>query len=241
MCYHPVMELYRLLQQQGFGGRKECKQLIEYGLVELNGEIVVNYRQQVELADIRQLVVDDKPWDVVSGPLYLLFHKPPNYETSHKPQHNPGIYRLLPYQFGNLGITAVGRLDVDTTGLILLTNDGQFVHALSSPKKQVPKCYQVTLKHAASEEFIAKLQSGVYLNDEGEEFAADSIEQLDSHVILLTITQGKYHQVKRMVAAASNRVEQLHRISLGSVELGELPQGEWRHLSVEELVSLGWT
>ncbi|WP_046158030.1 pseudouridine synthase [Chromobacterium vaccinii] len=234
------MELYRLLQQQGFGGRKECRQLIEYGLVEVNGEVVDNYRAQFELADIASLTVDDEPWPVVRGPLYLLLHKPANYETSHKPNCHPSIYRLLPDQFSNLDISAVGRLDVDTTGLILLSNDGQFIHALSSPKKLVPKVYRATLKHEATPELIAKLQSGVYLNDEAREFAADSVEQIDAHTIVLTITEGKYHQVKRMVAAASNRVEALHRESLGAIVLGDLSAGEWRHLTAEEKAAFGF-
>ncbi|OHX12324.1 pseudouridine synthase [Chromobacterium sphagni] len=234
------MELYRLLQQQGFGGRKECRQLIEYGLVEVNGEVVDNYRAQFEPTDISSLVVDDEPWPLVIGPLYLLLHKPANYETSHKPQCHPSIYRLLPDQFSNLDLSAVGRLDVDTTGLILLSNNGQFIHALSSPKKLVAKVYRVTLKHEATPELISQLQSGVYLNDEAREFAADSVEQLDAHTIRLTITEGKYHQVKRMVAAASNRVEALHRESLGSIALGDLPAGKWRHLSAEELAAFGF-
>ncbi|MDF0605160.1 pseudouridine synthase [Neisseriaceae bacterium TC5R-5] len=235
-----MMELYRFLQQQGFGSRKECRQLVEYGLVSLNGEEADNYRLPVSPEAITELVVNDEPWPVLLGPVYLLLHKPADYETSHKPQHHPSIYRLLPYQFKNLDISAVGRLDVDTTGLLLLSNDGQFIHALSSPKKQVPKCYQVTLKHPATDELIQQLLNGVYLNDEACEFAADTIEQLDSHRILLTITQGKYHQVKRMVAAASNRVEQLHRLSLGELQLGELAVGQWRFLKVAELAAFGF-
>ncbi|HJU49407.1 MAG TPA: pseudouridine synthase, partial [Pseudogulbenkiania sp.] len=145
------MELYRLMQQQGFGSRKECRKLIEHGLVELDGAVVDDYRLEVDPAAIDELVIDGEPWEILALPLYLLLHKPAGYETSHKPMHNPSVFTLLPWQFSQLGIAAVGRLDVDTTGLLLLTTDGQFVHALTSPKKHVPKCYEVTLKHPVSE------------------------------------------------------------------------------------------
>ncbi|SCK13415.1 pseudouridine synthase [Vogesella sp. LIG4] len=234
------MELYRLLQQQGFGSRKECRQLIDYGLVAVDGETIDDWRAPVEPAAIRQLTVDGEDWPLLTLPLYLLLHKPANFETSHKPIHHPSVYRLLPPQLNNLGISAVGRLDVDTTGLLLFSSDGQFVHALTSPKKQVPKLYRVTTKHPVSAELLQRLRDGVLLHDENETLAADSAEQVADCVLDMAITQGKYHQVKRMVAAAGNRVEQLHRLALGAVTLGELPPGQWRHLTAAELAALGF-
>ncbi|QBJ78084.1 pseudouridine synthase [Aquitalea sp. USM4] len=234
------MELYRLLQQQGFGSRKECRKLVEYGLVEINGEVAEDYRQEYLPADIEELVVDGEPWPLQDGAIYLLLHKPDGYETSHKPMHHPSVYTLLPWQFGNLGISAVGRLDVDTTGLLLLTNDGQFVHALSSPKRHVPKCYEVTLKHPVLDDLVRHLLAGVFLKDDNEKIAADQVEVVDEITIRMTITQGKYHQVKRMVAAAGNRVMDLHRLSVGSVVLGDLDEGQWRYLEADELASFGF-
>lgn len=234
------MELYRLLQQQGFGSRKECRQLVDYGLVEINGEVAEDYRADIDLASIDELVVDGEPWPLLHLPLYLMLHKPDGYETSHKPLHNPSVYTLLPWQLGNLGISAVGRLDVDTTGLLLLTTDGQFIHALTSPKRHVPKRYEVTLKHPVTPEFVKHLTAGVFLKDENEKIAADAVDVLDEITILLTITQGKYHQVKRMVAAASNRVAQLHRVGIGALQLGELEEGAWRLLTAAELAELGF-
>jgi 16S rRNA pseudouridine516 synthase len=155
------------LQQQGFGSRKECRKLVEYGLVEINGAVAEDYRQEWSPTDIEELVVDGEPWPLQDGPIYILLHKPDGYETSHKPMHHPSVYTLLPWQFGNLGISAVGRLDVDTTGLLLLTNDGQFVHALSSPKRHVPKCYEVTLKHPVVDDLVRHLLAGVFLKDCG--------------------------------------------------------------------------
>lgn len=234
------MEFYRLLQQQGFGSRKECRKLIEYGLVDLNGETEFDWRREIAPHEVHSLSVDGEPWALVSDPCYLMLHKPANYETSHKPIHHPSVYTLLPWQLRNIGVSAVGRLDVDTTGLLLFTTDGQFVHALTSPKKDVPKLYRVTTKHPVTPGLLASLREGVLLHDEQETLAADSAEQVADCVLDMAITQGKYHQVKRMVAAAGNRVEQLHRLAMGSVTLGELAAGEWRLLTTEELAALGF-
>ncbi|MDN0081256.1 16S rRNA pseudouridine(516) synthase [Crenobacter sp. SG2305] len=235
-----MKELYRLLHEQGFGSRKECRKLIEAGLVAIDGEPAADYRQQVDPGALGELEVDGEAWSLLELPLYLMLHKPGGYETSHRPLHNPSVFHLLPYQFEALGIAAVGRLDVDTTGLLLMSTDGQFIHALTSPKKLVPKCYRVTLKHSVVDELVARLLKGVYLKDDDEKIIAETVTVVDSYTIDMTITQGKYHQVKRMVAAASNRVMGLHRLSLGSVGLGDLAEGEWRRLSREELAALGF-
>ncbi|WP_028535086.1 pseudouridine synthase [Paludibacterium yongneupense] len=233
------MELYRFLQQQGFGSRKECRQLVEYGLVEIDGHLAQDYRLPVDVAMISALLVDGEPWQPVALPLYLMLNKPAGYETSHKPQHHRSVYSLLPRQFSRLEIAAVGRLDVDTTGLLLLTTDGACVHALSSPRRHVAKRYEVTLKHPADAELIRQLKDGVLLKDEKERVMADEAEILSDERIALTISQGKYHQVKRMVAAAGNRVVGLHRTALGRLELGELEEGCWRLLTADELERLG--
>jgi len=214
--------------------------MVEYGLVEINGETAMDYRQEWDLPDIDELVVDGEPWALLSGPIYVMLHKPDGVETSHKPMHHPSVYTLLPWQFSHLGIAAVGRLDVDTTGLLLLTNDGQFIHALSSPRRHIPKCYEVTLKHPVLPELVRHLQAGVFLKDDNEKIAADQVDVVDEITIRMTISQGKYHQVKRMVAAAGNRVMELHRLSVGSVQLGELDEGQWRFLDAEELSALGF-
>ena len=235
------MELYRFLQQQGFGSRKECRKLVEYGLVEINGEMNDNWRAEISAADITALSVDDEPWQVLHGPVYMMLNKQADTETSHKPIHHPSVYSRLPPQFTHLGVSAVGRLDADTTGLLLLTTDGQFIHALTSPKKQVPKCYRVTLKHPVSDEMLQQLSSGVLLRDEDEVLAVDAVARIDDHTMDMTISQGRYHQVKRMVAAAGNRVNALHRIAIGPLALADLAPGQWRFLTPAELASLGFS
>ncbi|TCP09122.1 ribosomal small subunit pseudouridine synthase A [Crenobacter luteus] len=234
------MELYRLLHEQGFGGRKACKELVEAGLVEVDGEVVDNARARVDPDTLETLLVDGEPWPLVRGHLYLMLNKPGGYETSHKPTYYPSVFSLLPWQYGNLDVNAVGRLDADTTGLLLLTTDGQFVHALTSPKKQVGKVYRVTIKHPIGQELVDQLLAGVLLKDDDVVVAADAVDVLDPHTLDMTLFQGKYHQVKRMVAAAGNRVEALHRIRIGELALGELAPGQWRHLSAAELASFGF-
>jgi 16S rRNA pseudouridine516 synthase len=133
----------------------------------------------------------------------------------------------------------VGRLDEDTTGLILISDDGQFIHKMSSPKHKVPKVYAVTCKHPIVEANIHELLGGVKLIDEAETIAALAVTQISENVIHMTLAEGKYHQVKRMVAAISNRVEGLKRIQIGQLKLPEnLKVGEWRWLSVDDLEQL---
>lgn len=236
-----AMELYRFLQQQGFGGRKACRELVDDGLVVLDGMPAASWRMAVDPAQVQSLVVNDEPWPLLPPFFYLMLHKPAAYETSHQPQHHRSVFRLLPWQFANLGVAAVGRLDVDTTGMLLFSNDGQFVHSLSSPRKVIPKCYQVTARHPLTPGVAQQLLEGVLLHDEQETLAATAVTLLDDYRLNMSITQGKYHQVKRMIAAAGNRVEGLHRIAMGELALGDLAEGQWRFLSADELALLGYT
>lgn len=170
---------------------------------------------------------------------YLMLHKPANYECSHKTQHHPTIYSLLPHPLVERGVQCIGRLDEDTTGLILLSDDGQFIHRMSSPKWKVPKVYEVTTKHAVDEKQISALIAGVQLVDEPAPIAALACTQVSANIIHMTLAEGKYHQVKRMVAAISNRVEGLKRIRIGALELpDDLAAGEWRWLDEAGLALL---
>lgn len=133
----------------------------------------------------------------------------------------------------------MGRLDQDTTGLLLLSDDGQFIHRMSSPKKHVPKVYQVTTKHPVDQKQISHLLAGVVLDDDPNPVKAAACEQTASHQLDLTLTEGKYHQVKRMLAGVGNRVEGLHRSRIGALELPvDLAPGEWKWLSQEDLALL---
>lgn len=168
-----------------------------------------------------------------------MLNKPANFECSHKPKFYPSVYSLLPRPLLTRGVQAVGRLDEDTTGLLLLSDDGQFIHTYTSPKKKIPKVYDVTVKHPVDESQVAALLSGVQLNDEPAPIAAAGCDFLAERLMRLTVTEGKYHLVKRMIAAAGNRVEGLNRVSIGGLNLpDDLPLGEWRWLETDDLERL---
>lgn len=231
------MQLDRLLQSQGFGSRKECRQLVRNGWLTINGERIEDPFLEVEPVGLR-FEVDDEPWEYREK-AYLMVNKPEGYECSRDPMFNKGVFALLPEPLVERGVQPVGRLDSDTTGLLLMSDDGQFIHALTSPKRKVPKTYRVGLKHAADAAFTQKLLDGVWLNDETEATQAAGAELVEPTVLLLTITEGKYHQVKRMVAAAGNRVEALCRVAVGGLALpDDLPEGEWRWLGEAELAAI---
>lgn len=182
--------------------------------------------------------VDGEPWQYREH-AYVMLHKPQGYECSRTPKHHPSIFSLLPDPLVGREVQSVGRLDEDTTGLLLLTDDGQFIHQLTSPKRKVSKVYAVTTKHPVDEALLAALRKGVLLHDEPAPIAAAACEQVDTHLIHLTLLEGKYHQVKRMVAAAGNRVEALRRIAIGGLDLpDDLAEGEWRWLEPTDLERL---
>lgn len=179
-------------------------------------------------------------------PAYVMLHKPAGTECSQKPSTYPSIYTLLPGplrqrpQKGPVqGVQAVGRLDQDTTGLLLLTDDGKFIHKMSSPKHHVPKVYAVTTKHPVDARQVDKLLAGVVLDDDPKPVRAAACVAQDTHQLELTLTEGKYHQVKRMVAAVGNRVEGLHRSRIGGLVLpADLPPGGWRWLRPDDMAAL---
>lgn len=182
---------------------------------------------------------------------YVAMNKPAGYECSQKPGLHPSVYTLLPGPLrqrggavkggAQAGVQAVGRLDVDTTGLLILSDDGKFIHRLSSPRHHVPKVYEVKTRHPVTQAQIDALLAGVVLHDEpGETVAAAACTQSADCQLQLTLTQGKYHQVKRMLAAVGNRVDALHRSSIGGLHLdpAQLLPGAWRWLTRAEVDGL---
>ena len=228
------MNLIKYLQAQGIGSRRQCQWLVQNALIQINGGTQSNAKAEVRPETVQSLTVDGEEAVVIPLPdFYILLNKPAGYEVSHKPRDYPSVFTLLPDQVRAADIQAVGRLDADTTGVLLITNDGQFNHRMTSPKHKVDKIYRATLKHAADPSLCAQLQVGVLLHDDNETVAAQAAELHDAHTLILTIREGKYHQVKRMVAAAGNRVEQLHRLQFGPWDTQDLQAGEWRFIRVE--------
>lgn len=228
------LPLERILHNQGFGARKLCRLLVADGHVTVNGNLCDDPFAEFDLQDLHY-TVKDEAWEY-REPSYLMMHKPSNYECSHKTQHHPTIYSLLPHPIVARDVQCIGRLDEDTTGLILISNDGQFIHKMSSPKHKVPKIYEVTCKHPVSDDQIAHILTGVQLIDEDAPIAALHCERISENVITMTLAEGKYHQVKRMVAAMSNRVEYLKRIQIGGLKLpDDLAVGKWRWLTDDDM------
>ncbi|WP_037587559.1 16S rRNA pseudouridine(516) synthase [Stenoxybacter acetivorans] len=232
------MNIIKYLQAQGLGSRKQCTQLIQYDLIAINGCLKNNTNEDIAPNDVVALEINGEKQIPVPYPFfYILLNKPADYETSHKPKHYPSVFSLLPPNLLNLPMQAVGRLDADTTGVLIITNDGQFNHRITSPKHKVPKRYRAVLKHAADERLCAQLRSGVLLHDDNETVCAEQAELADAHTLIMVISNGKYHQVKRMVAAAGNRVEQLHREQFGAWRTDGLSVGEWRFFQPDQLIT----
>lgn len=229
------MRLEQILFTQGFGTRHECRGLIVNGHVTINQTVVEDPQSDF---DVNGLVfsVDGVNWPYVEKAI-IAMNKPTGYECSRKPLHHPSVLSLLPAPLRNRGVQPVGRLDEDTTGLLILTDDGALIHRLTHPKKHVSKIYRVTAKHAMTQEMFGRLLEGVMLDGEREKVAADDLVQIDDYVVEMQITQGKYHQVKRMVAAVGNRVSALHRVALGNYHLpDDLTVSKWRFIRREELI-----
>ncbi|WP_265945422.1 pseudouridine synthase [Dechloromonas sp. A34] len=234
------MQLERLLQKHGFGTRKGCRSLIRNERVAVNGQICDDPFAEIDTTGLI-FTVDGVDWPYAEF-ASLLLYKPAGYECSRKPVHHPSVLTLLPVQLRERDVQPIGRLDEDTTGLLLITDDGQLNHVLSSAKRKVPKVYLATTKHPVDQALIDQLLAGVLLTDEPEPIAAAAAEKAGDNLLRLTLTSGKYHQVKRMVAAAGNRVEALHREAVGDLSLSaDLKPGEWRWLTADDLQKLGYS
>ncbi len=229
------LTLDRILQSQGFGSRKWCRELIADGEVDVAGAKVTDYRQSFD-TDGFEFAVYGESW-LYRERVYIAVNKPSGYECSRKPSHHPGILTLLPEQFTWRDVQPVGRLDHDTTGLLLMSDDGAFIHAQTSPRRHVPKLYVATTDIPATDALVEQLLSGVQLHDEPAPLAATSCRRLGEHEIEIVLEQGKYHQVKRMLAAAGNHCTALRRTAIGGLTLDmlDLEEGEWRYLEQMEL------
>lgn len=234
-----MMTLDRILQSQGFGSRKWCRELISRGDVRIGDDAVTDHRVAYQ-TDGLTLTVFDENW-LYRERVYIALHKPTGYECSRKPSHHPGVLTLLPEQFTWRDVQPVGRLDHDTTGLLLMSDDGPFIHAQSSPRRHVPKLYVATAHAPVTDQLVEQLLSGVQLHDEPAPLAAHSCRRLDEHRIEIVLEQGKYHQVKRMLAAAGNHCTALQRTAVGGLTLDmlDLDEGEWCYLEAAHLDLLG--
>jgi len=243
------VRLSQILFSQGFGTRRLCAGLIQHGEVRISGETVDDPDAEFEPEGL-VFEVSGKPWPYYAKALIML-NKPAGYECSQKPKHHPSVMSLLPAPLRERNVQPSGRLDEDTTGLLLLTDDGTLIHKLTSPKHHVPKVYEARCKHPVTPEQVAQLLAGVELREPEatgatgkpkfqrppETTCAQAAEAFDSHGLRLTLMEGKYHQVKRMIAAVGNRCESLHRPRLGELTLPvDLAPGQWAWVASPLLV-----
>lgn len=230
------MKLVKLIANLGYGSRKDVTQLFRSGrITDANGEVL--YADDVvSYATIR---VDDEPLDPPPG-LVLMLNKPVGVTCSRK---DPGriVYDLLPPRYGvrSPALSTVGRLDRDTSGLLLFTDDGALLHRIISPKAHVTKVYEATLAQDLRGDEGALFASGtLLLESEQEPLAPARLDVLGPRHVRLSVTEGRYHQVRRMFAATGNHVETLQRVAVGALTLGGLPSGEWRVLQPNDVAAI---
>ena len=226
------MKLVKLLANLGYGSRKDVTRLIKNGWLTRRDGSTVGIDDEVEHGD---LLIDDEPLDPAQGML-LLLNKPVGYTCSTK---DPGrvVYDLLPerFRYRNPVLSTVGRLDRDTSGLLMLTDDGLLLHRIISPKAELPKIYEVELAEDLRGGEAELFASGtLLLESENTALAPAKMEVIDVRHVRLTLVEGRYHQVRRMFAATGNRVLSLHRSRTGNLDLAGLEPGQWRIVPYEE-------
>jgi 16S rRNA pseudouridine516 synthase len=226
------MRLDQFVSQALHISRSEAQKQIRAGLISVDGQRVL--KAPTAIAAHAQVCYDDEVLSL-PGLLYLMLHKPSGVISATEDPSQRTVLDLIKHPHVHT-LHPVGRLDKDTTGLLLLTNDGQWSHRISAPRQHVPKIYLATLTEPISPTALKELAEGVLLNGESKPVAASNLEALPNQQLRLTLHEGKYHQVKRMLAAVGNQVESLHRERIGGLNLDpQLAAGEWRLLSNAEL------
>ncbi len=223
--------LDQLLSACGYCSRSEARAWLRAGRVSVNGMPARAPEQKAQAAEVR---VDGEPVDAPEGILVLL-HKPAGHVCSHDEREGPRVFDLLPARWlrRNPPITTIGRLDKDATGVLLLTDQGDLVHRWTSPKRHVTKLYEVTLDRDLDPALVQVFASGkLRLDGEPKPCLPAKLELVGPREARLELTEGKYHQVKRMFASQGWTVTRLHRSRFGEFELGDLPAGQWRLLTL---------
>lgn len=226
------MRLDKFLGESTDLSRSDARKVLKSGEITVNGEVVTKGTYVVEDGDVVQW--EDDVLELI-GLRYLMLNKPAGYECSLKNSAYPSVMTLLDIEKRDR-LHTVGRLDVDTTGLILITDDGQWTHRIISPRHQCDKVYVATLAEPLPDNAEALFQAGILLNGEDKPTLPAVLERIDERTARLTIQEGKYHQVKRMFASLGNLVLTLHRERIGSLALDDsLEPGESRYLTPAEV------
>jgi 23S rRNA pseudouridine2605 synthase len=232
-----IKTLERVFSKAGAGSRTDARKWIGAGRVRVNGKVIQNPDHWVD-ADRDKVTLDGKPLKAASKS-YILLYKPKGYMTTYRdPEGRPTVYALL----GDVGkwLSPVGRLDLDTSGLLILTNDTDFAERITNPDHRVSKTYQIKASTRLTDEQLEHLRSGVDLDDGPTRPAVvERLRDGPKHTFLeMTITEGRNRQVRRMLEAVDSKVSKLVRTAIGPVRIGDLPIGKWRNLTADEVQSL---
>lgn len=229
-----MMRLDKFLAHAGLGTRKEVKELVRKGRVEINGQRVK--RDDLKIDEQTDQVCVDGEIIAYESAVYIMLNKPQGVVSATEDSRYSTVLDCLESSRNDL--FPVGRLDIDTEGLLLITNDGALAHDLLSPKKHVDKTYEVHLEKAWDPQYEPAIHEGIQISDE-EICQPAVLKQIEDQVILLTIQEGKFHQVKRMMHACDNEVTYLKRLTMGPLTLDEaLEPGQWRACTEEEITAL---
>lgn len=230
-----MMRLDKLLAHMDYGSRKEVKELIRKGYVLVNGNVIKDDDYKVdEFNDEINILDSEIKYEEF---IYIMLNKPDGYVSATYDFNKPTVLDLI-NDYKKRNLFPVGRLDIDTVGLLLITNDGALAHKLLSPKSHVDKKYYLKYEGKYDESFIKKFQDGIVLDD-GYKCMSASFIDLGNNEAYIIIKEGKFHQVKRMMESVGCNVTFLKRVSFGNLSLDEsLEEGKWRHLTIEEVESL---
>ena len=226
------MRLDKFLAEATGMTRSQASKVLRQGVVTVNDKIEKLASAQVSAEDLIQLDGETLAWYEEGH--YIMLNKPQGYVCSTDERDYPSVLQFFDYPLAGK-LHCAGRLDVDTTGLVLLTDDGQWSHRITSPKHHCEKTYLVTLADPIEEHYVQAFQDGILLRGEKTATQPAVLEVIDDYQANLTLTEGRYHQVKRMFGALGNKVIGLHRWRIGNVVLDEnLEEGEWRDLTTQE-------
>ncbi|MDP8161879.1 16S rRNA pseudouridine(516) synthase RsuA [Pasteurella skyensis] len=227
------MRLDKFIAEQTGLTRTQATKALKSSLVTVNDKIIKSGATKITSQDV--VIFDEQPLEWLEQGQYFMLYKPQGYVCSNDDSEYPTVFDFFDYPLKGK-LHCAGRLDADTTGLVLLTDDGQWSHRITSPKHQCEKTYLVTLADPVEPFYEEKLQQGIMLRGEKTPTLPAKLEVLDDYNVTLTISEGRYHQVKRMFAALGNKVEFLHRCKIGGVALDNaLEEGEFRALTEEEI------
>ncbi len=227
--------LDKILAQQGSSSRKDVKEMIKKGRVAINGVVVKD--SSVKISESDTVSLDGKPLSLKTH-IYLMLNKPQGVVSASESDSDTTVVDLVPDEFFRQGLFPAGRLDKDTVGFVLITDDGDFAHRILSPKNHIVKTYEARLAEHLSKEDKQRLQNGITLLDGTtlKESRVEILEDSETPLVKIQICEGKYHQIKRMFAATGNKVVYLKRTAMGNLPLdSELSEGKCREITPKEL------